>query len=87
MFEAMGVREFLLALVTAVVPLFIAYRLGHQRGYRTGVRKAAEQRGHPSDVRAYRERSIVPKSTEPSMLATSRLDTPHWHGFESERSQ
>jgi hypothetical protein len=73
--------------VIAVVPLFIAYRLGYKRGYRTGVRNAAEQRGHPSDVRAYRERSIVQISTEPSMLATSRRETPHWHGFESERSQ
>jgi hypothetical protein len=87
MFGAIGVRELLLALVIAVVPLFVAYRLGYKRGCRTGVRKAAEQRGHPSDVRAHRERSIVQISTEPSMLATSHNETPHWHGFESERSR
>jgi hypothetical protein len=56
MFESLGVRELLTVLAIAIVPLFVAYRLGYKRGYRKAVRKAMEQRGNPSDVRAYRER-------------------------------
>ena len=52
----MGVPPLLIALTIAAVVIVGAYRVGYRKGYRQALRHATEQRGHPSDPRAYRER-------------------------------
>jgi hypothetical protein len=46
----------LIALTIAVILFVVAYRLGYRNGYRGALRRVAEQRGHTSEPRAYRER-------------------------------
>jgi hypothetical protein len=53
--ESLAIPELLIAAIAAVL-LVVAYRLGYRKGYRRALRHATEQRGHPSDPRAYRER-------------------------------
>ena len=53
---SMGIPQLLIGLAIAAVLFGVAYRLGYRKGYRQALRHAAEQRGHPSDPRAYRER-------------------------------
>jgi hypothetical protein len=47
--------DLIITLTIAIVPIFVAYRLGHKKGYRQAI-KQAEFWSNPSNPRAYRER-------------------------------
>jgi hypothetical protein len=55
-FESLALPALIAVLVVAIGLLYVAYRLGYNRGYRRAKRDAIPPRGHPSDPRAYRER-------------------------------
>lgn len=50
----MGLSQLFTALF-AVAAIVVAYRLGYMEGSRSTLRHATEERGDPSDLRAYRE--------------------------------